>query len=79
MCDCWQFVCLSALRPTLVAVQAPPALLAVALPRQLAGPVDAAGVAVALVAALALPALVALAHAGSLAEAVLVAAPRTDG
>lgn len=43
--------------PTLVAVQAPPPLLAVALPGLLAGTVEAAGVAGALVAAFALPAL----------------------
>lgn len=66
--------------PTLVTVQASPALLAVALPGLLAGPVQAAGVSGALVAALALPALPAHTLPGRLAEAVLVAAPRcTDG
>lgn len=59
----------------MVAVEAPPALLAVALPRLLAGAVQTAGVAGALVAALALPALVAHTLAGRLAEAVLLAAP----
>ena len=64
----------------MVAVQASPALLAVALPGLLAGPVEAAGVPVALVAALALPALPAHTLPGRLAEAVLLAAPwRTDG
>jgi len=66
--------------PTLVTVQASPSLLAVALPRLLACPVEAAGVSGALVAALALPALPAHTLPGRLAEAVLLAAPRcTDG
>lgn len=58
---CWV---LTGSRRTLVAVEAPPALLAVALPRLLAGAMQAAGVAGALVAALALPALVAHTLAG---------------
>ena len=64
----------------MVAVQAAPALLAVALPGLLAGPVEAAGVSGALVAALALPALPAHTLPGRVAETVLLAAPRgTDG
>lgn len=66
-------------KPTLVAVQAAPALPAVALPGQLTGPVFAAGVSDALVAALALPALLAHALPGRLAETMLLAAPCTDG
>lgn len=68
------------LNSTLVTVQPPPALLAVALPGLLAGPVEAAGVPGALVTVVALPALVARTFAGRLAETVLFAAPlRTDG
>lgn len=64
----------------MVTVQAPPALLAIALPGLLAGSVEAAGVPGALVAALALPALTAHTLPGRLAETVLLAAPRrTDG
>lgn len=66
--------------PTLVAEQAPPALLAVALPGLLARPVEAAGVALTLVAALARPALLAHTLPRSPAGAVvLAAAGRTDG
>lgn len=65
---------------TLVAEESSPALLTVALPGLLAGPVEAAGVSGALVAALALPALPAHTLPGRAAETVLLAAPRgTDG
>lgn len=68
------------LNSTFVTEQPAPALLAVALPGLLAGPVDAAGVPGTLIAAVALPALVARTLAGRLAETVLFAAPlRTDG
>lgn len=64
----------------MVAVQAAPALFAVALPGQLAGTVEAAGVPDAFIAALALPALLTLALPGRLAEAALLAASScTDG
>lgn len=65
---------------TLVAVESAPALLAVALPRLLAGAVQTPGVSRAPVAALSLPALPTRALAGGLAEAVLRAAARSaDG
>lgn len=65
--------------PTFAAEQASPSFLALALPRLLAGPVDAAGVSLALVAVLALPALTAHTLPGRVAEAVLAALRRTDG
>lgn len=68
------------LEHTLVTVQAPPPLLAVALPGLLAGPVEAAGVSGALVAEFSLPALPAHTLPRRLTEAVLLTAPCcTDG